>query len=95
MPTPELDPTPVQLADAATRARSYAAGAADALDVANSFRSRDPARARDSLNEAVDGLREALSHAIAARAALGVMTNAVVGLALIAAPAAALIVRLP
>lgn len=84
--------TPV---DHAATARIYAAGAHDALTVASAFRRHDPRRASRTLDDAVDGLREALAHAVAARAAFKVVGNAMVALALTAAPVVLLIKGLP
>lgn len=81
--------------DHASAARVYAAGAHDALTVASAFRRHDLCRASQTLDDAVDGLREALAHAVAARAALKAVGNAMVALALTAGPLALLIKGLP
>lgn len=81
--------------DHAATARLYAAGAVDALTVASAFRRHDTRRTGETLDEAIEGLREALAHTVAARAAFKAIGNAMVALALIAAPLALLVRGLP
>ena len=85
-----LRPQSTQPADFASRARTYASGAANALNLANSERGHDAARTQHALDEAVAGLREALASAVAARAAFVELGRTTLGLALIAAPFALL-----
>ena len=87
-----LRPPETQSADFASRAGTYASGAANALNLANSERGHDAARTQLALDEAVAGLREALANAVAARAAFAEMGRASLGLALIAVPIALLFV---